>query len=148
MAPLPSEFRPSSSLLCSGQPTLEALREVIASGYSTVVCLRSLPEYDIAAFRDATEALGATYCSIPVASPRDITLEALQLFHDALSSAPGKVYIFCGSCDRVGAFLALRQYYYENKSVEEAIAYGQSSGLKNLTGVATSKMEEFRPVSL
>jgi uncharacterized protein (TIGR01244 family) len=114
-------------LAAAGQPTPQALANLKAMGFSTVVNLRTEKE----GTKDeeaAVKAAGLKYVSVPVTAE---TLSASDV--DAVAAvladpASGPVLLHCHSSNRVGAMWALLQVR-EGKSLEEAEAAGRAVGL-------------------
>lgn len=129
---LPNQCSPTPDLLTCGIPSARDLQQACEAGFKTVVNLCPAPETS----RDepATVAnLGMRYVNIPVAGPTDLTeAKARELGAVVNECANHPVIIHCASGNRVGALLALKAFYVDGKSPQEALALGLAGGLKAL----------------
>ncbi len=127
---LPNARQPRPGVLTGGQPTQACLQAARAAGYCTVVNLRPPAEFD--AFDEAAtvRGLGLRYVTIPVASPADLTVTAVDMLHRALQdAAEAPVLVHCASGNRVGGLFALHARCKRGLSVDEALACGDAAGL-------------------
>lgn len=116
----------------SGQPTEQAYSKAAASGFRSVLSLRTGSEgVDLARERSLVEKSKMRYFNIPVVSsaPKpDQADEFLRLVKDT-SNHP--MLINCASANRVGAFMmiyrVLEQGWSEDKALAEAVKIGTSS---------------------
>ncbi len=121
--------RLSPSLAVSGKPSKEAFASLKAAGFRTAIDLRQ-PREGVAQAREAVEAQGLAFVSVPVA-PDTFSLGDVAKVEAVLSgqkAAP--VLIYCSSSNRVGATLAVIAYR-RGRTREEAIAEGRKAGLKS-----------------
>ncbi len=127
--------RPQPRLITAGQPTPAQLDAARAGGVRTVISLRADDEPGQAWEADALMTEGVRFVRIPVHGAEDLTEEKARQLDAALAealAAEGDVLLHCGSSNRVGALMALRAFYVQGKSVEEALAVGRASGLASL----------------
>lgn len=123
---------PVDGITSAGQPTEEALKIIADSGYVAVIDLRTAEEdRGMDDEPAAVEAAGMSYISLPIDSDTDITFESASKLDAYLESIDGPVLVHCGSGNRVGALLALRQSQ-KGADHETAIAYGKNGGLTRL----------------
>ncbi|RMH12103.1 MAG: hypothetical protein D6701_14000 [Gemmatimonadetes bacterium] len=127
--------QPVPGLITSGQPTpeqLEALREL---GVTRFISLR-WPEESGAGWEEArSEAEGFVFTRLPIAGADGLTREHVERLDALLDQAgEGATALYCGSSNRVGAMLALRAYWLEGASPEDALAVGRAAGLAGLEG--------------
>lgn len=133
--------RPFPGIMTGGQPTLEQFETISKLGYTTIINLRSAAEMtEEVAGREDVEALGMEYVFIPVASPADLSRENVQLLADALAAADGPTVVHCASGNRIGAIFALKAFYLDEASAEEALEIGRSAGLTSLEPVIIEKL--------
>ena len=121
--------RLSPSLAVSGKPSKEALASLKAAGFRTVIDLRQ-PSEGVPSAREAVEAQGLTFVSVPV-SPDTFTAGDVKRVAAVLKdqdAAP--VLLFCASSNRVGAVVAVLEYQ-KGRSKDEAIAEGKKAGLRS-----------------
>lgn len=139
--PIPNARTPLPGVLTGGQPSPEHLQQAAQAGYGTVISLRTPGEPGSEGEREATEALGMTFLSIPVAGAEDLTEENARALAAALSAHSGSPLILhCGSGNRAGALLALKAFVVDGSTVQEALALGKAAGLTSLTDAVTERM--------
>jgi protein tyrosine phosphatase (PTP) superfamily phosphohydrolase (DUF442 family) len=78
---------------------------------------------------------------LPLSSADSISLENARHLDEILSGYDGPVLVHCGSGNRVGALLALRQSL-RGADDAEALAYGKSAGLTGLERVVRARLAE------
>lgn len=135
------DLRPVDGLTAAGQPNQRQFELFAEAGYEAVVDLRSEIEnrgLDEAAVLDE---LGLDYVVLPVSSPNDINMDNARLLDDILSAYDGPVLLHCGSGNRVGALLALRESL-RGADDAAALAYGKSAGLTGLEPVVRKQLED------
>lgn len=141
---LPNASEPISGLTAAGQPSREQFDMLRENGYRAVINLRTAEEQG--AWDEKREAIVQKigYAHIPIAGPDDLTKEKVKEFDEALSQAPSdaKVLVHCGSSNRVGAMLALRAFWEQEASAEEALALGKKAGMTSLEGAVKTKIQE------
>lgn len=87
------------------------------------------PDFDEAS---AARAAGFAYDNLPIASPNDLSRDAVNAFHNLLRNTQGPTLVHCASGNRVGALAALRAAWIDGKTDEAAIAEGRRWGLRGL----------------
>ncbi len=117
-------------VLTGGQPTSEELAALAEQGYLTVINLR-MPGEDMTTI-EAAEELGMSYVSLPIDGPAGLTEENAIAFAELLGELDGPAVIHCGSGNRVGAMYALKAFYVDGMTAEEALAVGYEAGLTRL----------------
>jgi uncharacterized protein (TIGR01244 family) len=121
--------RLSPSLAVAGKPSKEALDSLKAAGFRTVIDLRQ-PSEGVPSAREAVEAQGLTFVSVPV-SPDTFSIGDVKRVEAVLtdrSAAP--VFLYCSSSNRVGAALAVVEYR-RGRSKDDALAEGRKAGMKS-----------------
>jgi protein tyrosine phosphatase (PTP) superfamily phosphohydrolase (DUF442 family) len=130
---LSHEHHPLPELVTGGAPaSAEGFKALAEAGYRTFVDLRSdtevTPEVQAAA-----EAAGLRYRRIPIAGDADFHLGTARLLDTLLDDRSNyPVALACGSGNRVGALLAVRAFWLDGASPEEALALGTRAGLTRL----------------
>jgi uncharacterized protein (TIGR01244 family) len=116
----------------SGQPDKESLQVFADSGYAVVIDMRG-PDEDrgMEDFPAAVEAAGMSYVSFPVVGTDAISFETAERLDLLLQGTEGPVLMQCGSGNRVGALLALRESL-AGADDEAAIAFGKDAGMTRL----------------
>ena len=127
---LPNGKEPAPGVIVGGQPTLDQLDEVAALGVKTAINLRTAGESEIGSAD--LEARGMAYVSIPIAGAEGLNADSAAAFTAALEEAERPVMVYCGSGNRVGGLFALKAYYHDGATVEEALALGKEYGLTRL----------------
>ena len=135
------EVAPVGGITSSGQPTAAALEVFARSGYKVVIDMRG-PEEDrgMDDFEGAVEANGMEYVSFPVVGPDAISFDTARKLDDLLQGLDGPVLMHCGSGNRVGAVLALRESL-AGADDETAIAYGRDAGMTRLEPLVREVLE-------
>lgn len=129
---IPNLVQPEPHLLSGGQPTPEALRALREAGCGVLVNLRPREEFDDAEQAALARELGLEYVRIPIAGPQDLNAEAVELLERVLCKCGEShaVLVHCASGNRVGALLALHANHRRGMDPEQALAYGERSGLQ------------------
>ncbi len=135
---LPNGKVTEDGLLVGGQPSLENFEKIKAAGYKTIIDLR-MPE-EGGTSREDIEALGLAYERIPVAGAAGMTEDKARRLAEVLENAAPPVVIHCKSGNRVGGLLALKAFYVDGKTAEEAMEVGKKSGLRSLAPVLEEVM--------
>jgi protein tyrosine phosphatase (PTP) superfamily phosphohydrolase (DUF442 family) len=107
----------------------ELFAALAAEGFRVYIDLRAEKE-GLDAARAAAEAAGLEYVSIPVGDEADLDLGSVRAL-DAVLDDPtrGPAVVACASGNRSGALLALRAFWFEGASAEEALELGKRGGL-------------------
>lgn len=126
----------------AGQPDEAALEVFAKAGYVAVIDMRG-PEEDRGLKDEAAtvEGLGLDYVAMPVASRDEISFESARKLDEILEAYDGPVLVHCGSGNRVGAVLVLRESL-NGAGDEAAIAYGKNAGLTRLEDVVRQRLSE------
>ena len=131
---LPKGKAPLEGILTGGQPSPAQFETLAGLGYKTVINMRAPGEKGSTdpAF---VESLGMTYVSIPIAGAADISEENARKLAEVLDVGADPVVVHCASGNRVGALFALKAYYVDGKTPEEALALGKAAGVTRLEPV-------------
>lgn len=140
---LPHMAEPFEGIITAGQPSPAQYEKLPDAGVHTVINLRGADEKGAWDEKSKAEALGLEYVNIPIESPQDLTRKKVDLFSDVLRKEKGKFLVHCGSSNRVGAMFALRAFWIEHKSPDEAIEIGKKAGLDSLEGAVREKMAKW-----
>ena len=128
---IPFLFTPQMDVLACGMPDENGLKEAAEFGVKTVVNLCPAAETPLTEPGTVT-ALGMDYMVIPVATLQDLNRDNVDKLAAALDSGRGKVMVHCRSSNRVGALFALKAFWLDGKTEQEAIALGRAAGLTKL----------------
>lgn len=127
-AAIPNYRLVKPGLAAAGQPTPDALRQLKAQGFKTVVNLRAETEPGVKQEAELAKELGLQYVSVPV-TPASFSQEQVDAVAKVLDDeGAGPVLLHCGSANRVGAVWAVIQAQHGN-SEEDALAEGKRVGL-------------------
>jgi len=138
---LPNRTDPLQGITTSGQPDAGSLTELAAAGYSAVIDLRG-PQEDRGIDEQAeVEQNGMEYISIPVVGSDDVSYENAAVLDRLISQMDGPVLIHCGSGNRAGALLALREKI-NGADNETALALGKKAGLTRLEDTVEQRLNE------
>ena len=126
----------------AGQPNEEALKVFSESGYVAVIDMRGEGEdRGMENEQAVVEGLGMDYVAFPIASRDGISFENAERLDSLLEQYDGPVLVHCGSGNRVGALLALRESL-NGASDEEALEYGREGGMTRLEDVVQERLDE------
>lgn len=101
-------FQTISNALAVGSVTeANALQEIAQTGYKTVIDLCPTAEGNQLDASKVQE-LGLEYVSVPV-SPKNLTIETLEAFQNAVKTSAQPIYTRCASGLRAGVFSLLVQ---------------------------------------
>jgi uncharacterized protein (TIGR01244 family) len=132
---------PMDGVISGGQPSPEQLTAARDAGYKTVLNMRRPDEKGVGDEAEMVDGLGMEYLSIPIDGAAGLTRENTLAFAAALESAEYPLIIHCGSGNRIGALFALKAFWVDGKSAEEALQIGLDSGLTRLEGAVTEILE-------
>jgi protein tyrosine phosphatase (PTP) superfamily phosphohydrolase (DUF442 family) len=112
-----------------GQPTGAAYAKAAASGFSSVLSLRTATEgIDLRRERAQVESKKMRYFNIPVNSSSPRAEQADEFLRVARDKANHPMLVNCATANRVGAFMMIlrvvEQGWSEEKALEEAIKIG------------------------
>lgn len=115
-----------------GQPAAEDLKTLAERGFKTVINLRTAEEMAQLGFDEAAvvQENGMTYVNVPMRGdiPDEVSLQ--RIFKALDGAADGRVFMHCGSSNRVGAVWALYRAKQAGLSGAEAIEEGKKAGLR------------------
>ena len=132
--------QPVDGITAAGQPDVAALQVFADSGYVAIVDLRGPKENrGMEDEKGIVEGLGLEYVAFPITSKDEITFDKARELDELIQSYDGPVLVHCGSSNRVGAMLALRQSL-NGASDEEALQYGRDGGLTRLEPVVVERL--------
>jgi protein tyrosine phosphatase (PTP) superfamily phosphohydrolase (DUF442 family) len=117
------------SFATGGQPTENAFAKVAASGFRSVLSLRTSGEgIDLKKERSLVEKTGLRYFNIPVVSSAPRAEQAEEFIKLVKEKSNHPMLIHCASANRVGAFMmiyrVLEQGWSEEKALDEAVKIG------------------------
>jgi protein tyrosine phosphatase (PTP) superfamily phosphohydrolase (DUF442 family) len=117
------------SFATGGQPTENAFAKVAASGFRSVLSLRTSGEgIDLKKERSLVEKTGLRYFNIPVVSSVPRAEQAEEFIKLVKEKSNHPMLIHCASANRVGAFMmiyrVLEQGWSEEKALDEAVKIG------------------------
>jgi len=112
-----------------GQPAGDAYAKAAASGFSSVLSLRTAAEgIDLARERAQVESKKMRYFNIPVNSASPRAEQADEFLRIARDKTNHPMLVTCATANRVGAFMMIlrvvEQGWSEEKALEEAIKIG------------------------
>ena len=123
--------RVDATVACAGATPPEAMADLSARGFETVINFRTAEERGatVEAGKAAAEAAGMTYIHLPFREP---TAEVAESFLEAVSDPANQpIYIHCGSANRVGAMWLIKRVKVDGWSAGEATAEAEMIGLRS-----------------
>ena len=117
------------SFTTGGQPTEQAYAKAAASGFHSVLSLRTANEGgDLTRERSLVEKNKMRYFNVPVVSSAPRPEQADEFIRLVKENSNHPMLINCASANRVGAFMmiypVLEQGWAEDQALEEAIKIG------------------------
>ena len=131
---------PIDGLSTSGQPDADAFAVFAKNGYKTVIDLRGIKEERGLDESAVLAKLGITYVTLPIENTDEISFKNAAKLDLLMSEAQGPVLLHCGSGNRVGALLALRESLH-GQSNRFSLAVGKRSGLTRLEDKVISVLD-------
>ena len=130
---MPNTSRPAPQRIAAGAVEPQDVSGLRAAGVERVNTRRldaETPGFDEAA---AMRAAGIDYESLPINGADGLTRENVERFAQLLAeSGDDLTLVHCGGSNRVGALVALKAGWLENRPLEEAVAEGTRWGLSGL----------------
>ncbi|MDX1403639.1 MAG: sulfur transferase domain-containing protein [Woeseiaceae bacterium] len=136
-AAIPREPR----FLSGSQPDQQVLEALAEEGVTLVIDFRGEGEDRGLDERQAVEQLGMRYANLPVNVPDGVSMENAEALNRLIEENEGRVFMHCGSGNRAGAMVALREKLL-GASDEEAIAAGKAAGLTRLENTVRERLSE------
>ncbi len=127
------EVQPVDGISAAGQPDAAAFKVFADSGYAAVIDLRTERENRGLDEEAVVEGLGMDYVLMPIGDTAAINFDNARRLDELLKKYDEPVLIHCGSSNRVGALLALRESL-NGADDEGALQAGRDGGLTGLEG--------------
>lgn len=144
---MPNGAEPYPGVFVGGQPEPSQFAAASEAGVRTVINLRRPDERGTKGEQERVEALGMNYLSIPITGPDDFDEQNARVLSDALDQAERPVMVHCGSGPRVGALFAMRAFYVEGMTPEEALEVGRAAGMGRYEKEVKSRLESASTVA-
>jgi uncharacterized protein (TIGR01244 family) len=132
---------PVNGITSAGQPDEAALEVFADVGYVAVIDIRGADEDRGIDEARLVEEMGMHYVPFPIESKADISFENARKLDALIAGHDGPVLVHCGSANRVGALLALRESF-KGADDEAALAHGREGGLTRLEDVVRERLAE------
>ena len=133
---------PVDGITSAGQPDDAALQVFADSGYAAVIDMRGENEdRGMENWQGAVEDTGMQYIAFPVTSAEQFSMESAAELDALIEGVDGPVLLHCGSGNRVGAMLALRQSL-KGASDYEALEYGRDAGMTGTEPLVEQRLSE------
>ena len=129
--PIPNYLEFSARIGTGGQPTEDGLKLIASKGYKSVINIRSGSEtFDMAAEERQALQLGLRYYMVPFVAKEPSEEQALAF--NALMSAlkDNKVFVHCGSGNRVGSLMMIYLVLEEGMAPDKAEQEAKKIGLR------------------
>lgn len=128
---LPNQCNPTPDLISCGLPSPQDLQRAQAAGIKTIINLCGA--HETMGEADFVAQLGLGYFNIPVSGAVDLTEEKARALGEIVNNcANHPLLIHCMSGNRVGALLAMKSFYVDAATPEQALDAGRAAGLKAL----------------
>jgi protein tyrosine phosphatase (PTP) superfamily phosphohydrolase (DUF442 family) len=117
---LPNLQRPQDNRIVSGAIDAKEIGRLRAAGVKHVINLRTEQESQGLNEAQIASGLGMVYHAIPIEGAPSLTRENARKLDEALAHAGDELtLVHCASGNRVGALIAVREFYIRGRSVEE-----------------------------
>jgi uncharacterized protein (TIGR01244 family) len=143
---IPGAVLVEPELVSSGQYDESQFAKLPELGYHTVIQLRPATEKGTGWEEAKAQELGLTFVRIPVAGAKELTEANARKLDEALKNRHGGTLVACSSGNRVGGLFALKAFYCDGQSPEQALQAGRAAGLgraepevRKLLGVPATK---------
>lgn len=130
---------PFDGVLVGGQPTPDQIRALASLGYGTVVNLRTPQEKD-QTDPALVESLGMSYVSLPIGDPTTLNEQNAFELAEILDNTDAPVVVHCASGNRVGGLFALKAFYVDGNTPEEALAIGRDAGMTRTDSIVRQRL--------
>jgi uncharacterized protein (TIGR01244 family) len=130
--PLPNYVELTARIGTGGQPNDAGMKQLAEKGYKSIINLRtSSEEADLAAEEKQAMQLGLRYYLVPIDGREPSEAQALAF--DALMSAlkSDKVFVHCGSGNRVGSVMMIYLALEEGMPIDKAEQEAKKAGLRS-----------------
>lgn len=133
---------PMAGVLTAGQPSEEQMAQLAKLGVTRIVCLRPATEAGTGWEEAKAGALGVQFVRLPIAGADDLTPAAAEKLAAELAAANGQTtLVCCGSSNRVGALLAMKAFFVDKQSKEQALTLGKAAGLTKMLPAVEAKLK-------
>ncbi len=138
----PGSAPPASELAIGGvrhrfllsQPQPEQLEAIRAAGVTTIINFRHGSEYDVDAHRAAAKQAGITYCSLPYATPGQLTDEMIDTARAELREADAQgrtVALVCRTGNRIGPNWIAARVLDQGVPIQQAVREAHAMRMVN-----------------
>lgn len=140
---LNNQSAPFEKVLCSGQPSEAQFDALKAAGVTRVINLRAATEKGSGWEEERAKTDGIDFVRLTINGKDGLTRENVDTFAELLAkSTTGTTLVSCGSSNRVGAMFALKAFWIDKQSKEEALAIGERAGMKSLKPVVEQLLNQ------
>ena len=134
--------QPMENLIVGGQPSEDDLEYLAEEGYTLVINLRTVGEFDEFDEAEVVEGFGMKYVNIPVYGRSDLSEENARLLHDVLESADGPALLHCTVGMRASGLLGIEGYLFHDLSKDEAMELGIKAHMSHIESYIKDSIEE------
>lgn len=143
---LPNLQHPQENRIVSGAIDAADLGRLRAAGIKHLINLRTVAESEGLDEAGIAAGLGIAYHSIPIQGAQSLTEENARKLDAALAESGDELaLVHCGSGNRVGALIAIREGWLRGRSTEDSIAEGKRWGLTSLEASVRGLLEQGPP---
>jgi len=127
--PLPNYVELSALLGTGGQPDEAGMKQLAEKGYKSIINIRTSGEkFDLVGEEKQALQLGLRYYMVPFSSQEEQALA----FNTLLSALKGeKVFVHCGSGNRVGSLMMIYFALMEGMPLDKAEQEARKAGLRS-----------------
>ncbi len=130
--PIPNYLEFTPRIATGGQPTEDGMKLVAGKGYKNVINIRSTSEtFDFAAEEKQALQLGLRYYMIPFTAKEPSEEQALAFNTLMTALKDDKVFVHCGSGNRVGSVMMVYLVLEEGMAPDKAEQEARKIGLRS-----------------
>lgn len=130
-------------IITGGQPSRDDVYALKKQGLDVIINMRTKREYDQGIIKRASLNNRIKHIDFPVPGLGGLTKDMAAQLHRLLEKNKGKkILLHCASANRAGSLLAMRAYFFEGKSIKEAMTVGTSAGMKGYRVAVKNILEQ------
>lgn len=134
---------PQENRIVSGSIDAADIGRLRVAGVKHLINLRTKEESEGLDEAPIANGLGIDYHWIPIQGAQSLTPENARKLDAALAAAGDELtLVHCGSGNRVGALIAVREAWIQHRPIEAAIAEGKRWGLTTLEDSVRSILQD------
>jgi protein tyrosine phosphatase (PTP) superfamily phosphohydrolase (DUF442 family) len=133
---------PMPGLITAGQVTEEQFDALVDAGFENFISLRLADENGAGWEEEHTVGGSTSFTRIPISGAADLNRETVaELAHLLDEASEEGTVLYCGSSNRVGALMALKAFWMDGATAEEALVAGRAAGMTRMESAVVEILE-------